>query len=342
MKIKKIIYGLILAQLLLLPKVEAARCETYSDNCCYTDPSWNVYADWLFWRARRSQLDFAFNGDPGVFGVKLPSGSVHAVEPSYDNGFRVGVQKYCGDLFFEGYYTYFRNEESKTAIALNGQSGTHVVDSLREVNQGNFQLSRGKWNLDYDSVDLLVGYQFNKGRCLRPYLFGGFKYASIDQELTSFYSEDVAVTGEVDLVKEKIDMSAYGVDIGVGANFSFWSCFNLFAKVSYDALIGDFKRRFTYNISSDGGATFFQDLNLNDQSWNSLSVFNLWFGLGFDRVFNQCWCSRLSLSIGYEFHQWINQLDFLEVQAESGENTFDRHLQSLGFDGLFIRFNVGF
>jgi hypothetical protein len=346
MTFKKSIFLLVVAPFLLL---STAKADYYYDCCppeycspefCAPCSSWVVYGEWLYWRARRCQLDFAFNGEPSG-DPDSSTGRVHSVEPCYDHGFRVGFQRYCGDLFFDAFYTYFRNDEKHTVVNIDGLSGTHYLNAVGG-SQG-FELARGKWDLDLRTVDILAGYQWSRKKCFHPYVFGGFKYASIDQELKSLYSDDVAITGDVYKVKQKIGMCAYGIDLGIGAKYSIFNFFNVFGRVSYDVLLGDFKRRFVYETSADGGATFEQNVNLHDECWYSVSVFNVLFGLGYEHLFNNCWCANLGVSVGYEFHQWINQPDFLEVVADfNDESTVDRHLQSLGFDGLFVRASLGF
>ncbi len=299
-------------------------CPQYCDSC----DDWVVYGEWLYWRSRRCDLDYAVTGA----GAGTYTGNIHSVDQSYESGWRIGVQKYCGDFFYDLTYTYFRNDESnsKNNPAL---SGTRIVDDITAVTQGLITDARGKWDLDYDVVDLLAGYGFCNTSCFQPYIFGGLKLAFIDQKFEALYIEGA----NFDRVTQKIDMDAYGINLGVGANYNFCHCFNFFGRFSYDVLLGDFTRHYNYETSANADAA-----NFKDDCWRMLSVLNLSFGLGYDFAFSNCWCSNLGISLGYEFHQWVGQPDFIDFQSESGEVTFDRHLQSLGFDGLFLRLALNF
>lgn len=79
---------------LLLPTLFFTKAEanTYSEPCCQSQ--WNLYGDWLYWRARRSSLDYAV---PIIInnGFLLAQGEVIAIEPSYKSGFRVGLLYEC-------------------------------------------------------------------------------------------------------------------------------------------------------------------------------------------------------------------------------------------------------
>lgn len=315
-----------------------------SNYCCRYSNEWSLNGEWLYWRARRCDLDYAvpsLNYPPELF-----IGDVYEVTPSYDSGFRIGLQKNCGNLFFDAIYTYFRTSASDSAYGVGPTeegvhlSMTHFID-LENTGppQGEVGLAEGKWKLNYDVVEILAGYAIDHRRCLQSYVFGGFKFASIDQNLQSRYVEVPGGFDQVIVVNEPINMNAYGVDIGVGAQYEFCrlTCFGNF---SYDALLGDIKRKFTYDGTFNGSPGNL--INLKDQCWRMVSVINVQFGIGYRHLFSNCWCGSATLALGYEFHQWINLPDFLEFQGAGGEITFDRHLQSLGFDGLFLRASLSF
>ena len=62
------------------------------------------------------------------------------------------------------------------------------------------------------------------------------------------------------------------------------------------------------------------------------------------KAFEGCLCANLGFSIGYEFHRYMGMPDFLEYTGESNglNHNFNLHLQSLGFDDLFVRASLGF
>ena len=109
------------------------------------------------------------------------------------------------------------------------------------------------------------------------------------------------------------------------AGYPFW----------YNALLGDFEGRWIYNNTLDFIG------NLRDDTWEMLSVVNLAFGLHYHYSFCYCFMKDLALSIGYEFHHWINMPDFLAISGDDVQMILDRRV-NFDFDGLFVRFSIGF
>ncbi|MCB1180475.1 MAG: hypothetical protein KDK55_00440 [Chlamydiia bacterium] len=347
MSLKKISLFCLLLPLVLCGSLRAGtNCSPCpSNDCCYDDccPSfcsdWGVYADYLYWNTRRADLDYAvpWNQADSI-------GKVSHVCPDYQSGFRVGILKDWCDLYFDFRYTYYRNcQSSKTTNSAGGLAGTRIVGDFGQVTQGALAYARGKYELDYNVVDLLAGYRPNWCNCIDPYFFGGLKIAYIDQKYNTDYSTSITPfsTGGV-RVKEKVDMSAYGVDLGFGASYDLWCCLSFFGEFSYDVLLGKFDRRTCYTTIDTGGVNDVRAKLCEDNCWRMVSVFNYRFGFSWDNIFSDCWCADLSLAIGYEFQHWFNVSDFVDYINQGETITINRNMQSLGFDGLFVRAKVTF
>jgi len=89
-----------------------------SNDCgfslCDCDPcdGWSVYADWLYWRTRKCDLDYAISINDDIFD------KLHSVCLDWDSGFRVGVLKACGDVDFGIHYTSFNTSASSYELDL--------------------------------------------------------------------------------------------------------------------------------------------------------------------------------------------------------------------------------
>ena len=150
-------------------------------NLCDCDPCdrESVYADWLYWRTLKCDLDYVISA-PGEEG---PFNKLHSVCLDWDSGFRVGFLKACGDVDFGIHYTYFRTCESSKVNVDN--SDDFLFRTRLVLEDQNFNLAQGKYDLDLNLVDAELGYALEVSDCLAARAFSGFRYASIDQKLQS-------------------------------------------------------------------------------------------------------------------------------------------------------------
>lgn len=336
MKIKKWILGLV-----LLPAIFSAKgygyynnscCDSYQ-NACYGDCfNWlsglSVYGDWLYWRARRSNLDYALPYNPTANTVL---GDVYKVEPDYKSGFRFGIVKECDCVNYEFRYTYFHPSWSNSVSGSN-ITATRTNDFFHAVGPGSVVFAEGKWKLRYDQIDLLAGYHLQMCSCINPRVFGGFTWARVDQEFNSRYIQSSTVFENID---QKLDMDGYGINIGIDTSYPIWGCLNFFGAFWYNALWSDFKSNWKYT-----NTTPFRG-DLRDDYWELISVINLSLGLQYNRPVCFCFLKDVGISVGYEFHHWIEMPDFLAISGSNQQMVLDRRT-NLDFDGLFIRVSLGF
>lgn len=331
MLLKKLAILSVLCTLLLSGK---GMGNDYCGSCCQDAcwSGWSIYGDWLYWRVRNCGLDYALPGpviDTG--NASNNTGHVFAVEPSYDSGFRVGITKECDCLYFDAFYTHYKSEESDET-----HSGTALTPT-RVAALGTTAVleAKAKYEIDYDVVDIVAGYSSNPCYCFQTIFFGGFKYARIDQEFTSSY-DDFSGSPPV-LVKQTNDMNAYGVDLGFGAEYAIWNCFNAFGRFSYDILLGDFTRKTEQNVSATGIST--NAVDVRDECWRSISVINLAIGVSSDYQFCGSCIDSITLAVGYEFHKWIDMPNFF---AFGSADRVDRNPAGFGIDGVTIRLALKF
>jgi len=304
---------------------------------CDFEGEFTIYGDYLYWRTRRCELDYAVPLDSNEY-----IGNVYNVCPEYDSGFRVGAKYRCGDMDVEGRYTWFysSSEDQVTDPTSGNLAGTRIVDEFGDVSQGSIELARANWNIHYNAADALVGYDMDVGNCFDFRLFGGFKYLNIEQNLNVLYATEVDLSGNLVDIHSDLDMDGYGLTLGFDTLYKVGCGFGIIGTFSYDVLASDFTRREIYRTSTDGGDSFSTNANLHDECWRTISGFNLALGLQYD--FQLCGCYDLFVAAGYEFHHYLNMADFLGFQSESGETTFDRQTDGIGFDGLFVRLGIGF
>lgn len=320
--------------LLMVPTLLVARgYDGY--GCCNPCMDWlcgvSFNVDWLYWNIRRSNLDYAI---PYVDDTADNSiGDVHRVEPDFKSGVRVGLHKECGCFDYAIWYTYFDQNYIDTIDSPAGnQAGTRLYDKVAAVDIGDVTRALGKWKIDYDHVDVNAGYRFETLGCACLHLFGGFTWAGIDQEYDTDYLEG---SSTFDRIHQTLDMNAYGVNFGADVSMSLWSCLDCIGALWYNMLVGDFDYHWQYQNSD----SFVGDLK--DDTCELIGLLNLAFGLKYTHPRCSWGMKTAQVSVGYEFHQWLNMPEFLWVIG-SDEPTLNQHRTNLSFDGLFVRLHVGY
>jgi len=320
----------------LEPCLECDLCDM--EACSFFDGV-TVYGDALYWRVRRSDLDYALNYD-----TTNAIGQVYSVSPRYDGGFRLGFSKDCGCGEFEARYTYYQaNNDNSITNDAGFLAGTRLIGDLTSLSQGIIEFAKGAWNFELNELAFLAGHHFCPVTCIDMRVFGGFKTLFLKESFDTLYSTSVdinEVSNKFDTLRQTIEMGSYGVNIGIEGSYFLRSCLSFYGNFSYDFLLGSVERRYFYDNTDDGGQTFTNLASLRDNSWRTISVLNL--AVGFQYGIETFYCSDLIFSFGYELHHLINLADFMQLQDLSGEINYDRNTNNSGIDGVYVRLSAGF
>ncbi len=339
-------------------------CDSSRDcgfNFCDCDPceGWSIYADYLYWRVRNCDLDYAVKFDPTTgYTTKL-----YEVDPSYDSGFRVGLLKACNDMDFAIHYTYFKSKDRDHAYDSDGHLGRTRLSDPAFTTNGDIQYASGGYKVQLNQIDVEAGYHTELTDCFASRLFGGFRYANIKQHLVSHYEEDhtAPTSNPEDYVYQSSDMDFYGLYLGAKTSYNICDCFDVFGGLSLGLGVGDFDRSYKgkgsvhavdASSSTSSHPTYTETSHISNDCWRSVGVLDLNVGITFP-LCNVC-CTDWALSFGYEFHHWFNTGGFLTYNEERDPNTVgetttihslmhvDHHASDVGFDGLFVRLSAAF
>ena len=288
----------------LMPFLLVANEYTYYDydsNCCNWLADTDLYVDWLYWKTRSNTFPLT--------NLTLLNREV-TLNPEYQSGFRLGLCKEYECLDFEIRYTFFRPDAN--------------VSDIFEVDDQSVDAAI-KWDLDYDQVDLIVGHKFYLSNCWTSHVFGGFTWTRLDYDIDDKLdiSDDPEQTA---IASNKMD--AYGFNLGIDAHYQLWRCVNFFGAFWYNSLLANIDKESFVNTN----------LLFTSQAWEMISVLNLAFGFTYRYPICSCMIRDVALSIGYEFHHWINLPGYLVPQLSISPVG----INNLDFDGLFIRCNFGF
>lgn len=205
--------------------------------------------------------------------------------------------------------------------------------------------SHGKWDSHYNVVNgIVLSPRYCCGSCFNLQLFGGVRYADIDQKYFAHAeSASVAtVTGAgVNLGRnvferdEKADFWGIGPQIGLKGSWDLGCGFSLFGKAAAAVLYGHFDTKHKFSTTFAQTSAFF---NFNDsQLINQKTKINRCqtvadFALGLAWCHNICFCNRefdIIMKLSWEHFQWFN--------TNKLQNTGD-----LCYDGVTLSSTIGF
>jgi len=325
------------------------RCDPCPSLCDACDPcdGWSAHVDWLFWKVRRSGLDYAVDGDTNTSTIfsGYPYGKIRCLEPTRDSGVRVGVFKACDDFDFGVRYTYFSADDSAGITGFNifGTRG-HPIEAV--ISFDDLDLAASKYDVELNQFDIEAGYLFRTDcdGLVRP--FAGARFASIDQSINTVYDEltgSTLATGQATLINEKLDMDAFGLYAGLEGTMDGWCNIGLFGRFSAGLALGEFNAEHSeYDVSAahEGHVTGERVLHAKSDCYQIVPNWEFTVGLTYD-LCDFC-CVDWNLAIGYEFHEWCCLPDFINFDDDEQIGHLARNGSSLGFDGLFVRLGASF
>lgn len=319
-----------------------APCAT---DCCW---SFDVGVDVLYWKPCVDDLDYAATVTGVINDVDNPL-EVHykSVCPDWEPGFRITLGKEnawkCFDLSFS--YTWLESKDSESSHASNGERiapvGLHpyLVDQSN-VSNNFFNFGKGKWELTYQTFDILLSYPFRCGSCHTIAPFFGVEIVKFDQEWKAGY-EFQANTGpnEVGVVKWESDYKGAGLKLGTDYNYMLCDGLSIFARASGTILIGDAdttNHQAEFEVSTDGSISNPNYIEFKDDDCcHVVPGCHLQLGLQYED--ETCGC-EYKLRFGYEVVKWYNlQNPRRWFEATDGGNiaqSTHSNTTTLGFHGL--------
>jgi hypothetical protein len=277
---------------------------------CDCPPSSGVMAsaEWLNWQAHRGGMDFASFVDP----IWLTPAARESLDYDRDNGLRLGL----GYRFASGWdvswnYTYFQTSAAGS-VDQAANPGLVLI-----ATRSYFDLavdSVAAWaDLDYGVHDIEAGRRFVWDNNAEVRLFGGFRWATIDQSESHRYTyQDLGgpVTGTID---GRSELDAYGIRLGAQTQWTTRWGLGLFGRLAGSVLVGSFGVQ--QQEGDDENGTI---LNFTDEYYQAVPVVDAAAGAAWT---HEAW----QVAGGYEMTTWFNM-------AEIERASYD-----LVLDGFFLR-----
>lgn len=331
----------LLLTLIALPSMALFADDSCNAVCDVCEPcnGWNTEIDLLFWKVRRSGLDYAIPNSTGFFS---PSGRVQSVEPDVDTGYRIAMFKECGNCWDFGfrYASFDTTDTNKVRSNENNFLATRPHPSALPSDIPTLGCARATadYGIDFGMLDFEFGYYW-KLSCtdltIRP--VAGLRFTSIDQRLKTDYA-DIQSDGSVFeklRVKEKLDMGAAGLFAGFEGYLDLGCGLSLFTRTTGGLYAAEFDiRQKDYNMTSGSSL----NVDVKEKEHLIISDFEAATGLQVDLC--HYGCVDWSVQLGYEYHLWLGMADFLDFTSSAEDGKMDRSGSSLGLDGVYVRLNA--
>lgn len=185
--------------------------------------------------------------------------------------------------------------------------------------------------LGYSVTDVEVGYTFEAGESLDVRLFGGLRFADIDQDAKIRYDGVDFDNSEIDISR---DFTGYGLRMGGQADLTLGGGFSLFGRAAGSLLLGDIGASLEERDDNDVDLIASLDREIDSRV---IPVVELAAGLAWENSLSDR--ATLRLAAGYELQNWFNIVDSVRFVDNAGTGVLTEDMGDLSLEGVFI--NVG-
>ena len=337
---------------------EPISCDPCNTTCATDCCSFDVGVDFLYWKPCVDDLDFAAKVEGVIDDVDNPLHvNYQSVCPEWEPGYRIFLKKEnawkCFNLSLS--YTWLNSDDAERSHAGNGERiaavGLHpfLVEDF-DTNDNFFDFGRGKWELTYQTFDILLSYPFRCGSCHTISPFFGVEIVKFDQEWDSRYEftpTGSAPISSVATVEWSSDYKGAGLKIGTDYNYLLCDGLSLFARASGTIAIGDadtHNRQSFYRVDTSGNIQNADYIDFKDDDCcHVVPGCHLQLGLQYED--NTCGC-EYKLRFGYEVVKWYNlQNPRRWFEGEDNGNiaqSTHSNTTTLGFHGLLAGLEFNF
>jgi hypothetical protein len=318
----------------------AADCETpyYGEvydygECCYPPPPWahrcNVYIDYLYLRARDSELAYAAPVDGPVTPPGNPANPGNQVaplgmlDPEFKSAYRIGFWWAKDDSTSCGLsYTRF---ESHVNSSIDIQPGLFIQSLVTHPGvqnaEDNWQRASARFDTDFELLDADARWLLAGGDCFGLNLLAGLRFGRLRQDFSSAY----AVNGWRN-VGTGAHFDGGGLRLGLdGARYVSDRGLMVYGRGIVSLLAGQIKASYVQTSAFSG-----TEVNTYWKAGRIVPTLDLEAGIGW-----RSRCDRLRLSLGYVYTTWFNTLAMDEwIDAVNANSFAGLGDDAITFDGL--------
>lgn len=299
------------------PAPVVAACEP---ECTDSSGFW-FKADYLNWTPHTRGLDYAiFRENPLPAGM-LVGGQVNSL--GFDSN--SGVRGELGYATNAGWGIVFGYTNFDTEAQASLDRGVGRLWSTSGVPAGSLEANTAsaEGRFDLDIFDIEARYPVLNHRFIAADLFGGLRWASIDQHLHNRYDGRSYVNGNL---IDDLSVEAFGVRFGGEGHWRMAHGFSLFTRGAVGLLYGQMENtRFEDN---NNGNTVLVDVSDTYEQ----PIVNIDAAVGFSYS-----TRRATVSLGYELSNWSNAQDRLRFVDNYERGAIAPSSHDILLEGIFVR-----
>lgn len=300
-----------------------------------------VFAEYLLFKPCIDDLDFAIKSDQDISTTVNPQGTgkFQTLNPEFESGFRLGVDK---NAILAGFglsfrYLYLKAQKSASVTRKNGGSLVPTMIHLGNVIENSFNAHEAiaKWSMRFQTFDVLVNHPIEYQECLLFTPYFGAEGLMIHQMIKSEFSS------LVESMRSRWESDFFGVGIVIGTRFDWQYC-------SYFTLYTDVAARIIRGVADMDDHFRIQTFDSLDQNFkfryddcHFIPGYSIAIGIEFSQEF----CSQLfSFDMGYEFMNFSNmQSPRRYVNGNGGfPISTSPSTSSVGLHGIFAGIRISF
>jgi hypothetical protein len=303
------------------PIAEAPEEDGYSFRGLY------FTGDYLLLRPARNALDYAIQSTNLT---QTPGGVVESADWHTESGFRVGTGfRIPGqDWTFGITYMNISSHDNEATAAPAG--GTLYATLTRGGSFDQVDTASAFSNLTFNVIDLDFSHRIKCSDCFNLTVFGGGRFAWINQELNATYNggPDHATN---DNVSTPVFFNGAGLTIGGQGEWSVWHGVSLYARARGSLLSGQFRDSVTETTNNNSVVI----VNVSEKFDQIVPVAEMGLGLSY------C-CEHWHVSVGYELQNWFGMVNSLDFADASNIGKPSRRTSDLSLEGLAVQLGLAF
>lgn len=291
-------------------------------------------------RATDNNQDFAtLSTDTGAI---LAQTSNKIIQSNYETSYKLGATYSPGGATdFAISYQRFDNTKGSAKLtppfeAPDGNVYTSLIASLAPPAFGqDAESATANDGFGYTSVDAEVGENLAVGENLNLRLFGGIRYADLNEHLEAFY-----FGGDFDPTfggRSNSDFGFWGIGprVGAGGRYPLPWGFNVFGQAGVSILVGEKEAESGFTNPADDSDNDPQAFVHRDFGVQVIPALDMRAGLGWEHTFGD-W-GKAFVDGGYEFQNYFNVVEQLTWGPAEATGAFGQTSGDLGIDGFFFR-----